>query len=123
MIGFVLAVISMLTTAIMFFGFPLFSAWLDKHGVPGLELFLLGIAFVVFCAIQGLLLFGFPLYYAQDQKSHMTGFRILAYAILWMVVSALLIGCAFVSLKQQNAYTLDQLNPAEETGGALDSTL
>lgn len=86
LIGFVLGLLSLLTTAIVVFGFPFFGAWLNVNGVFYLDLFLLAFVIVVFLAVQGLLLFGFPLYYAKDKKSHMTGFQILLHALMWMIV-------------------------------------
>jgi len=115
MIGFVLAVLSLLTTAMVVFIFPLFGAWLNTLGVYQLDVFLLACVFVVFCAIQGLLLFGFPLYYAQDKKSHMTGFRILCYSLMWMVAMVLLVGLLLIPMSQPSAYNLQDLQPTEES--------
>lgn len=98
LVGFVLAVMSVLSTAIIVYALPIFGAWLNVNGVFHLDLFLLAFAMVLFLAVQGLLLFGFPLYYAQDKKSHMTGFQILIYALMWMVLIVLLIGCLTVVL-------------------------
>ncbi len=115
MIGFVLAILSLLTTGLAVFIFPLFGAWLNVHGVYELDLFLLAFIFIFFCAVQGLLLFGFPLYYAQDKKSHMTGFRILFYALVWMIGIVLLVGSLLVPVSVQTSYTLDELSPVEDT--------
>ena len=94
-IGFVLAVMSLLTTGVVGYLVPLFQAWMASNGVYTLDVFLLLFAVTVFFSVQGLLLFGFPLFYAQDKKSHMTGFQILIYALMWMMAIVLLIG--FVS--------------------------
>ncbi len=99
LVGFVLAVMSLLTTGTVVYIMPFFGMWLNLHGVYALDLFLLAFAMVFFLAIQGLLLFGFPLYYAQDKKSHMTGLQILVYALLWMVVLVGLLGAGSVLLQ------------------------
>lgn len=115
MIGFVLAIISLLVTSLTVFIFPLFGAWLNVNGVYDLDLFLLVFFFTMFCSLQGILLFGFPLYYAQDKKSHMTGFQILLYALAWMVLLVLLVGAFLIPLKSQTSYTLEDLEGLEET--------
>lgn len=115
MIGFVLAVLSLLTTSVVVFVFPLFGAWLNNNGVYNLDIFLMAFFFTIFVAAQGLILFGFPLYYAQDKKSHMTGFQILVYALLWMLGLVLVVGLIFVPLRGQTTYTLDELSTEEET--------
>ncbi|MBU0981256.1 hypothetical protein KKC94_01035 [Patescibacteria group bacterium] len=99
-IGFVIAIISILVTVVMVYGLPLALALLSKYGVYHLNLFLLGLSTVIFLSVQGLLLFGFPLFYAQDKKSHMTGFQILTYSWIWMIVIALVIVAVSLALFQ-----------------------
>ena len=111
MIGFVLALISVLTMALMTYIFPHFGAWLNNNGVYQLDLFLMVFFVTVFLAVQGLLLFGFPLYYAQDKKSHMTGFQILLYALMWMVLLGLAVSLILIPVNKQKAYTLDEVTP------------
>ena len=115
MIGFVLAIISLLVTAFTVFVFPLFGAWLNVNGVYDLDLFLLAFFFTVFCSLQGLLLFGFPLYYAQDKKSHMSGFQIMIYTLSCMILLVLLVGAFMVPLKSQESFTLEDLESFEES--------
>lgn len=114
MIGFVLALISVLTMALMTYIFPHFGAWLNNNGVYQLDLFLLVFFITIFLAVQGLLLFGFPLYYAQDKKSHMTGFQILLYALMWMVALVLVVSLIYIPINKQKAYTLEDLTPNME---------
>lgn len=114
MIGFVLALISVLTMALMTTIFPHFGAWLNNNGVYQLDLFLLVFFITIFLAVQGLLLFGFPLYYAQDKKSHMTGFQILLYALMWMVALVLVVSLIYIPINKQKAYTLEDLTPNME---------
>lgn len=97
-IGFVIAVMSLLTTAIVIYGFPLFNAWLYSHGVFGLSPFIMAFGMTLFLAVQGLLLFGFPLHYAQDLKNPMTGLQILVYALLWMLLLVLLLSLGALAL-------------------------
>jgi hypothetical protein len=99
-VGFVLAVMSILVTAVIVYGFPLFTAWLYVNGVYALDLFLLGFILVLFLSLQALILFGFPLFYAQDKKSHMTGFQILLYALGWMIVLVGLLSVLAVGLTE-----------------------
>ena len=115
MIGFVLAVISLLSIAIITYIFPHLLNWLNDNGVIQMDLFLMVFFPVFILAIQGLLLFGFPLYYAQDKKSHMTGFQILVYALMWMLGLVLVCSIIMVQLYKQDAYTLDELSPSVET--------
>lgn len=91
MIGFVLAVMSILVTAIVGYGAPLLVGTLQAAGLFHLEIFVWGLALVIFFSSQGLLLFGFPLYYVHDKKSHMTGFQILLYALMWIVLTSAVI--------------------------------
>ena len=86
LIGFVLAIMSILASVLVAYGFPLLLALMHKAGVFHLDIFLTALGIVLFLSVQGLLLFGFPLFYARDKKSHMTGFQILLYALFWMVV-------------------------------------
>lgn len=97
-IGFVLAVLSLLSMAVITFAFPRLGAWLNLSGIYHLDFFLLAFMFTLFSSIQGLLLFGFPLYYAQDKKCHMTGFQILLYSLMWMILIVLAVIILFVTL-------------------------
>lgn len=111
MIGFVLAVMSLLATAIIAYVPPLVVQFLYTSGVAHLELFFFLMCIVVFLAVQGLILFGFPIYYAQDKKSHMTGFQILVYAILWMMGIFFLVTILSSALYDSNeSVNLDDLN-------------
>ena len=111
MIGFVLAVMSLLATAIIAYVPPLVVQSLYANGVAHLELFFFLMCIVVFLAVQGLILFGFPLYYAQDKKSHMTGFQILVYAIVWMLVIFFLVTALSSMLYDSNdTMGIDDLN-------------
>ena len=110
MIGFVLALISVLTMALMTYIFPHFGAWLNTNGVYQLDLFLLVFFVTTFLSVQALLLFGFPLYYAQDKKSHMTGFQILLYTLMWMTLLVLAVSLIFIPINKQKAYTMEDLN-------------
>lgn len=115
MIGFVLAVISLLSIAIITYIFPHLGAWLNRNGVVQMDLFLLVFFVILLLAVQGLVLFGFPLYYAQDKKSHMTGFQILVYTLMWMLGLVLVSSVVMVQLYKQDTYTLDELTPSVET--------
>lgn len=111
MIGFVLAVMSLLATAIIAYVPPLVVQFLYTSGVAHLELFFFLMCIVLFLAVQGLILFGFPLYYAQDKKSHMTGFQILVYALAWMIGIFLLVTVLSSVLYDSNeSVNLDDLN-------------
>lgn len=101
MVGFVLAILSLLSTALITFAFPRLGAWLNASGVFHLDFFLLGFMFTLFLAVQGLLLFGFPLFYANDKKSHMTGFQILLYALMWMVIMVAVVVLLFMTVGVQ----------------------
>ncbi|QQR55453.1 hypothetical protein IPG41_02780 [Candidatus Peregrinibacteria bacterium] len=112
-IGFVLAVLSMLSLGLCMLVFPLFALWMNVHGVVQLDLFFMAFVFVFLCATQALILFGFPLYYAQDQKSHMTGFRILLSALMWMLLLMLFIGTIFVQVKKSETIPVQNFNPSD----------
>jgi len=99
-VGFVLALMSLLVIGVLIYGFPYFGAWLNINGVHYLDLFLLAFVFTLFMSAQGLILFGFPLYYAKDKKSHMTGFKILLYAMTWMIVLVGLISAIAVTYER-----------------------
>ncbi len=101
LVGFVLAVMSILVSAILVYGFPLLTAWLYINGVYVLNLFLLAFGVTLFLALQGLILFGFPLYYAQDKKSHMTGFQILLYAVGWMIAIVGIVTLLAIAMTEQ----------------------
>jgi hypothetical protein len=98
LIGFVLAVMSLLSSVLVVTLGSLFAGWLYAQGLFGLDVYLMPVAVTIFFAIQGLLLFGFPLYYAQDKKSHMTGFQILIYALMWLVLLVVGLGALAVAL-------------------------
>lgn len=115
-VGFVLALMSILSTAVIVYGFPLFAAWLNSKGIFHLDLLLLATVFTIFVSVQALLLFGFPLFYAKDKKSHMTGFQILLYALMWIVLLVFLIALLTVGLVSGGGASvpvnsLDQLTP------------
>lgn len=124
LVGFVLAIMSLLVMAIVVYGFPLLSAWLYVNGVYSLDLFLLAFIMVVFLSLQGLILFGFPLFYAQDKKSHMTGFRILLYAIAWMIIVVGLISALAVAFSDYgNTYSIDDFDMSSLTDTTTDTTV
>ena len=106
-VGFVLAVMSILVTAVVVYGFPQLSGWLYANGIYQLDLFLLAFVVILFLSAQGLILFGFPLYYAQDKKSHMTGFQILLYALGWMILLVGIIAYLTVVFKGQDYSSYD----------------
>lgn len=87
-IGFVLALMSVLASALIGYVSLALNAFLIIHGATEMSILLILTAITVFLAVQGLLLFGFPLYYVQDQKNHMTGFQILVFEVLWILVVA-----------------------------------
>lgn len=124
LIGFVLAVMSVLMVAVTVYLFPLYGVWLNHYGVYELDLFLLVVFAIVFLATQGLILFGFPLYYAQDKKSHMTGLQILVYALLFILVLVVLLGLLALPLKKDSSYSLEDLNslpmPTESMNPAVE---
>lgn len=126
-IGFVLAVLSLLSMAVITYVLPMGGAWLNNNGVTELDLFYTAFIFIMLLATQALILFGFPLYYARDQKSHMTGFRILLASMFWMVVMMLFTGLIFVKIHQgdQDEMSLeDYLNsmPADDSTVPADTT-
>jgi hypothetical protein len=84
LVGFVLAILSLLSSSILVYSFPLILEQLYQAGVFHLDLLLIAVWVTFFFSIQGLILFGFPLFYVQDKKSHMTGFQILVYALMWL---------------------------------------
>lgn len=124
MIGFVLAVLSMLSMGIVTYVLPMGGAWLNSNGVTELDLFYTAFIFVFLMSTQALLLFGFPLYYAQDQKSHMTGFRILLATLLWMLVLMAFTALVFVKMHQSemDSMSLDTY-PTMQDGGAMDAPM
>ena len=71
MIGFVLAIISLLVTAFTVFVFPLFGAWLNVNGVYDLDLFLLGSFSQFSVHFKG---FWISALHAQEQEPHI-GFK------------------------------------------------
>ena len=97
-IGFVLALMSMLFSAVFGYVGPLFAAWLNLNGVYTLEPFLFPFGVTFFLSVQGLILFGFPLFYARDKKSHMMGLQILIYSLLWMLLLVIVTGLVGVGL-------------------------
>jgi len=99
-VGFVLAIISILSSVIIATVIPLVMILLQRAGIFHLDIFLTSLGVTLFFSVQGLLLFGFPLFYAQDKKSHMTGFQILIYTWFWMIIIAAVIILASLSLSQ-----------------------
>ena len=130
-IGFVLALLSLLSMAVVTYFFPMFGAWLNANGVTELDFFYTAFIFIFLMATQALLLFGFPLYYAQDQKSHMTGFRILLTTLMWMLVLMAFTALIFVKIRQNEIQSMSIGSfPQEEettvppvTDTSLDSTV
>jgi hypothetical protein len=110
-VGFVIALMSILTMAVVAFGFPILMAWLNSNGVYELDLVAVLFAIVFFFSVQGLLLFGFPLFYATDKKSHMTGFQILLYALMWLILMMGIIAGLAVEMKGEEppAFDIEQL--------------
>lgn len=128
-VGFVLAVMSILVTAIAVYLFPLVTAWLYTNGIYTLDMFLLIFVMTLYVAVQALILFGFPLYYAQDKKCHMTGFRILLYALAWefllvalVCVLTVLIGGRSMDSTYLQDYNLNGLEPADGVTDTVDTT-
>lgn len=109
MIGFVLALMSLLTIGITVFLFMQVGEWLYQNGIYSMDLFFVVFFVTLFLAVQGILLFGFPLYYAQDKKSHMTGLRILVWALLWMLGLVFVSSLILVPLTGQESFSLEQL--------------
>ncbi|MEK7145618.1 MAG: hypothetical protein AAB802_00350 [Patescibacteria group bacterium] len=109
-IGFVLAIFSLLTSVIVVYGMPLIVALLNRSGVFHLDLLMMAVSLVLFFSIQGLLLFGIPLSYAHDKKDHMTGFQILLYAWGWMVLMVGLIAILSLLLFPSAPVSMDDLN-------------
>lgn len=99
-VGFVLAVISMLSMGVSVILLPMFGLWMNMNGVMQLDFFFTAFIFVFLCATQALILFGFPMYYAQDQKSHMTSLRILICTLMWMVILMVFCGALFVEFEK-----------------------
>ena len=99
-IGFVLAVLSMISLALSVIVLPMFGLWMNLNNVTQLDFFFTAFIFVFLCSSQALILFGFPLYYAQDQKSHMTAFRILLSTLMWMLLLMLFAGAAYVQIEK-----------------------
>jgi hypothetical protein len=110
-VGFALAIFSMLITAFTVFVLPLLGAYMNKNGVSSLDLFYLAFCITFFLSMQGLILFGFPLYYAQDKKSHMTGFKILIFAILWTLLLTVALAVCTVKMQSVNVddYSLEDM--------------
>lgn len=96
LIGFVLAVITLLSNVIIAYGVPLLIGFLRIRGLSSVEPLIFSLALTFFLSINGLTLFAFPLFYAQDQKSHMTGFRILLHTWFFLFILSLL--TAFCSI-------------------------
>lgn len=107
-VGFVLAVMSILVTAVTVYVFPLLTAWLYTRGVYSLDMFLLVFVMTMYFSLQALILFGFPLFYAQDKKCHMTGFRILLCALGFELVIVLLVAVltAMIAGQSMESYTI-----------------
>ncbi len=86
LVGFVIAVMSLLITAIIAYMPPLVIGFLYRSGIGHLELYFILFNVVLFLSLQALVLFGFPIFYAQDKKDHMAGFQILLYGLMWMII-------------------------------------
>lgn len=99
-VGFVLAVLSMLSMAISVILLPMFGLWMNVHGVMQLDFFFTAFIFIFLCGTQALILFGFPMYYAQDQKSHMTSLRILLCTLMCMLALMVFVGAMFVEFEK-----------------------
>ncbi len=123
-IGFVLAVLSMVSMAVITYVLPMVGAWLNASGVTELDLFYTAFIFVFLMSTQALILFGFPLYYAQDQKSHMTGFRILLSALMWMILLMAFTALIFVKMhaSELEGMSLDAYPTVEMDSGVTDDT-
>ncbi len=102
-VGFVLAVVSMLSLGVSVVLLPMFGVWLNVNGVTQLDFFFTAFIFTFLCASQALILFGFPMYYAQDQKSHMTSLRILLCTLMWMLGLMLFVGVVYVQVEKPAA--------------------
>ncbi len=100
MIGFVLAVISTVTSWVVMYLIPLIMGWIHSQMVFSLDGLLLGFGVVLFLGVQGILLFGFPLHYAQDKKDNMTGFQIIVYELIWVTVIMAIATALSVALAQ-----------------------
>ncbi len=123
-LGFVLAVLSMLSLGLTVLVFPMFGLWMNMNGVTQLDIFFTAFLFTFFCATQALVLFGFPLYYAQDQKSHMTAFRILLSTLMWMSALMIFVGVLFVQFEKPAAIqsqVFDSSSFEMETESTMDS--
>jgi hypothetical protein len=121
-IGFVLAVLAMLSMGVVTYVLPMVGAWLNSNGVTELDLFYTAFIFVFLMSTQALLLFGFPLYYAQDQKSHMTGFRILLATLLWMLVLMAFTALVFVKIHQSELQSMSlDAYPTMQDNGTVDT--
>ncbi len=86
LVGFVIAIMSLLITAIIAYMPPLVIGFLYKAGVGHLELYFILFNVVLFLSLQALVLFGFPIFYAKDKNDHMAGFQILLYGLMWMIL-------------------------------------
>lgn len=107
LIGFTLAVISLLVTAIVAYLPPLVVSLLYTKGISHLEIFFFLICIVLFLVVQGLLFFGIPLWYANEKKNNMTGFQIVVYGLFWMLVLYALVAVVSGFLFSTNTPVMD----------------
>lgn len=121
-LGFVLAVLSMISMAVAVIVLPMFGLWLNMNGVLQLDFFFTAFLFVFLCATQALILFGFPLYYAQDQKSHMTAFRILLSTMMWMLALMIFVGVLFVQFEKPADVPVQNIDYSSFESSTQDST-
>ncbi len=95
LIGFVLALITLLADVLVAYGVPLLVGFLRVRGLSAMEPLIFSLALTFFLSFNALTLFAFPLYYTQDQKSHMTGFRILIHTWFFLLLfGAVILGLA-----------------------------
>lgn len=118
-VGFVIAVMSLLITAIIAYVPPVILGFLYKNGIGNLELYFILFNVVLFLSLQALVLFGFPIYYAQDKKDHNTGFQVLLYGLMWMVilfVAVVLLSAQFFAVKTLSVDDIQKTLQTEDTG-------
>ncbi|MBI4127410.1 hypothetical protein HY463_01755 [Candidatus Peregrinibacteria bacterium] len=118
-VGFVIAVMSLLITAILAFVPPKILSYLYQAGIGNLELYFILFSVVLFISLQALVLFGFPIFYAQDKKDHNTGFQVLLYGLMWMVIlfaAVVLISSQFFATKTLSLDDLQSTLDTSDTG-------
>lgn len=111
-IGFVIAVMSLLITGFIAYVPPAIIAFMYQAGVARLELYFVLFNVILFLLLQFFVLFGFPLFYAADKDDHKTGFQILLYAIMWMIVLFSVIILISTQFFAQKVPSLDDLSGA-----------